>query len=253
MSLITYGQNASMSVSGLIPAGGAGISLLAAPSLSLTGLPSGDYLAETYQVRPATAATSLDLGKITTAKVLWIQTDQPLVVTLIQASFYGTSVSDVNPVTSIGGGTLTFNLNGDGVKSISMNLTGDTTGVLIAADIQAKVRALTAVNSPLQGAYDNFTAMYTNGVYTLTSGIGNVGSSVVVSNSGVAPSLKLGVANGGVETGGMPPTVLTLDNFLMSNLTFFTIQLANMSPTNVANVAVVILGTRDLSSGTGIF
>jgi len=252
MSLITYNQNASMTIKGLIPAGGAGISVLASPDLQVVGAPMGDYLAETYQIEPLTAATALDLGKITTGKVVWIQTDQPLAVTVIQATFYGSSVSASSPIISIAGGTLAINLNGDGVQIITLALSGDSSGLLIAADIQAKVRALTAFTVS-QAVYNNFTATYANGVYTLVSGVGGTSSSVVISGGSDAPSLKLGVANGGTEMVGTPAAVLTLDSFIMANLTFTSLQLANLSATTVADVAIVVLGNRNFPTGSGIY
>ena len=240
MALITYNQNASMTIKGLIPVGGAGISVLASPDLQVIGAPMGDYLAETYQVEPLTTATAIDMGKIVTGKIVWIQSDQPLAVTLFQTTYFGTSVSDTAPATSIAGGMLSLNLNGDGMQTVTLGV--DATGILVAADIQAKVRALTAVSAPNQAAYDNFTATYANSVYTLTSGIGGTSSSVVVNNSGIASSLLLGPANGGTETVGVLPTVLSLDSFMMANTTFKALELANLSSTTVANVAIAVLG-----------
>src|ERR1035437_2977433 len=86
MSRITYNQNASMKVKGIVPLAGSGISLLASPDLDVVNASAGDYLAETYQVDPSTTATALNLGKITTGHVLWIQTDIPIVVTLTQTA-----------------------------------------------------------------------------------------------------------------------------------------------------------------------
>lgn len=86
MSLITYNQNASMDVKGITPLAGSGISLLASPELRVISAPAGDYLAETYQVDHSTTATALDLGKITTGRTLWVQTDIPIVVTLTQTA-----------------------------------------------------------------------------------------------------------------------------------------------------------------------
>lgn len=250
MSLITYNQSASMDVKGIVPLAGAGISLLASPSFQVAGASAGDYLAETYQVEPSTSTTALDLGKIVTGRTIWIQTDQPLEVTCIQASFFGTSVSADSPATSTAAGTLTLNINGDGAQIITLGT--NSTGAAVAADIQAKVRALTAFTPANQGAYDNFVASF-SGTYTLKSGIGGSGSSVVVTGASDAITLKLGVAHSGVETAGVPAAVIALDSFLMANITFSEIQLANTSATAVANVAIVILGDRASPSGSGIF
>lgn len=86
MSLITYNQNATMSVKGITPLMGAGITLLASPELQVISASAGDYLAETYQVDPSTTATALSMGKITTAHTLWLQTDRLITVTLTQTS-----------------------------------------------------------------------------------------------------------------------------------------------------------------------
>ena len=115
----------------------------------------------------------------------------------------GTSVSDAAPgTTTVGVVTLDVNLDGDGVRSISLE-TDLASGAAIAADIQAKVRALLSTNPAKQKAYSSFTAEYTT-VYTLTSGSTGSSSSVVVSGGTGAVGLKLGVANGGTEAAGVP-------------------------------------------------
>ena len=86
MSLITYNQNATMDVKGITPLMGSGITLLASPELQVISASAGDYLAETYQVDPSTTATALNLGKITTGRVLWLQTDIPVKLTLTQTA-----------------------------------------------------------------------------------------------------------------------------------------------------------------------
>ena len=107
---------------------------------------------------------------------------------------------------SIGAGSSVV-ITGAGAASLKLGVanggtenTGTGTGTTVAADIQAKVRALSALHPVNQVAYDNFTAAYTT-VYTLTSGTTPSGS-VVVSNTGNASLLKLGIANGGTETTG---------------------------------------------------
>jgi hypothetical protein len=113
----------------------------------------------------------------------------------------GTSISGASPATSaFAGDTLTINLNGDGAQTIT--LTTDASGLLIAADIQAKVSTLIANMSFNQSAYTGFTATYSNGIYTLTSGTSGLGSSVVVTGTSIAAALNLGIANGGVEAIG---------------------------------------------------
>ena len=117
----------------------------------------------------------------------------------------GTSVSAGTPATTTSvSDTLVLNLNGDGVRVITLgtNLTGAAT----AADIQAKVRALTAITGGNQSAYNNFTAVFSSGVYTLTSGTVGTGSTVVVSGTSNVFSLLLGPTYGGVELTGVAGT-----------------------------------------------
>lgn len=111
-----------------------------------------------------------------------------------------TSTSAASPATSTtSGDTLTLNLNGDGAKTII--LATSATGAAVAADIQGKVRALTANTAINQSAYDSFTAVLTGGLYLLTSGTTPIGS-VVVTGGTAAVALKLGVSNGGTEVEG---------------------------------------------------
>jgi phage tail sheath protein FI len=105
----------------------------------------------------------------------------------------GTSQSAVNPSTNPRADKrrLQINLNGDGLRDIT--IPGDAnTGPLIAAAIQKAVRALTANSAARQPAYDNFTAVYpTPGAaqpsYLLTSGTTGAASSVVVTDSNATP------------------------------------------------------------------
>lgn len=111
-----------------------------------------------------------------------------------------TSISASGPATTTtSGDTLSLNLNGDGIQTIVLATSG--TGAAVAADIQGKVRGLTALTPANQGAYDNFTATFTGGVYVLKSGTTPVGSVIVTGGTAATP-LKLGVANGGTETIG---------------------------------------------------
>lgn len=111
-----------------------------------------------------------------------------------------TSVSASAPATSTtAGDTLSLNINSDGAQTIV--LATSATGAAVAADIQAKVRSLTAATSSNQDAYDDFTAEYTGGLYVLTSGTTPLGT-VVVTGGTAATALKLGTANSGVETQG---------------------------------------------------
>jgi len=115
----------------------------------------------------------------------------------------GQSLSAAYAATTVSSGvTLLLNIDGDGIKTITLGT--DTSGNAIAADIQAKVRALTATNPSLQASYNNFTAVFspTLATYQLLSGSTGYLSSVVVSGGTAAASLLLGLAHGGYEARG---------------------------------------------------
>jgi len=117
----------------------------------------------------------------------------------------GTSTSAASPATTTAGGNMRVNLNGDGLQTIAV--AANVTGVAIAADIQAKVRALTAVTPANQAAYDSFTCTYTSSLYVCTSGSTGFSSSCVIRDgltADVAAALKLGVTNLGTEVSGDP-------------------------------------------------
>lgn len=111
-----------------------------------------------------------------------------------------TSISAAAPATvTTMGDTLTLNINGDSVQTII--LATSATGLAVAADIQAKVRSLTAATAANQAAYDSFTAVYSSSLYTLTSGTTPIGTVVVTGGTAAGP-LNLGVAEGGIESEG---------------------------------------------------
>jgi phage tail sheath protein FI len=119
----------------------------------------------------------------------------------------GNSVSGASPATSLSPGQrdLRITIDGDGPHPITL-AAPTTTIAEIASAIQNAVRAVTPFrSSTAASAFALFTAATTGGVYTLTSGNNASGkvSSVEVDPSAVAAVLlKLGVANGGTETGG---------------------------------------------------
>lgn len=119
----------------------------------------------------------------------------------------GVSTSGAAPATNLPANKRKFNINinGDGAQSITL-ADPATAGAEIAAAIQTAVRALTPQRSTTPpAAFGNFTATFTGGVYTLTSGAPGKRSSVQVSNDPVANAatlLKLGRTNGGTETTG---------------------------------------------------
>jgi uncharacterized phage protein gp47/JayE len=121
----------------------------------------------------------------------------------------GRSISGQAPATSLTGGTndrLTLNLDSDGQQTLILGT--QTTGVGIAAAIQAAVRALTAVNPSKQQAYTGFRCDYsvtTAGAYTLRSGSAGISTAVVVTVAAsldASHDLKLGLTQGGQELVG---------------------------------------------------
>lgn len=113
----------------------------------------------------------------------------------------GTSVSGASPSTDITGeadAKIKIAVNGGAAAEITLDKTGKNTGALIAAELQAKIRAL-------GGAAAAVTVAYGSGVYTVTSGTKGTGSSIVITpaaSGSLTEELKLGVAGGGTETAG---------------------------------------------------
>jgi hypothetical protein len=85
---VSVSKSASLSITGVTPTVGTGFTLLANPSLSATNVVEQDYFANVFTVNPSTVAqpdTDQSMGEITEGHVIWIQTDQPVTVTLTQA------------------------------------------------------------------------------------------------------------------------------------------------------------------------
>lgn len=136
----------------------------------------------------------------------------------------GNSISGVllgTEATTASAKTLGINLNGDGVKEITL-IVGLNTGLNIASSIQAAVRATVPLDGAKALAYSAFIATWndTNKTYTLTSGLPGLNSSVVVTDgttNDVATLLKLGAANGytsesvGAEMPDILPSIPTGD------------------------------------------
>ncbi|HEX8353320.1 MAG TPA: phage tail sheath subtilisin-like domain-containing protein [Pyrinomonadaceae bacterium] len=121
----------------------------------------------------------------------------------------GTSVSGGSPAVVLppANRSLLININGDGPQLITL-ANPVTTGPEIAAAITTAVSAL----MPLRGstdplAFDNFSAGFAGGLYTLTSGAAGRGSSVEVTDApagNAAALLKLGKTRGNEQTGAAP-------------------------------------------------
>lgn len=122
------------------------------------------------------------------------------------AATAGTSVSDAAPATTTSGGVMSVDVDGDGAQNITVD--ANVTGAAIAADVQAKIRALTANTPANQASIDAVTCAFTT-VYTITSGATGIASSVVIATGAVATELKLGVTDGGTETVGTNGDVAT--------------------------------------------
>jgi len=158
----------------------------------------------------------------------------------------GTSQSGPSPSTNPAADKRRFqiNLNGDGARDIT--IPGDAnTGPLVAAAIQAAVRALTANSAALQPAYDNFTAVYQTPAlpaqpfYLLTSGTQGAASSVVVTNSTATPiRLAAGPSSFNININNDGPQQVTINGPLADGnaiATAITNAVQAMLPHRAAN------------------
>lgn len=116
----------------------------------------------------------------------------------------GTSTSASSPSTDISAETDTnfrINVDGAGIVTATLVPAGKTSGALIAAHIE------TIVNTALSTAgYDSRVwAEFTGGLYVIHSQKTGTASTVVITNGAtlnIADTLKIGVANAGVEVAG---------------------------------------------------
>lgn len=83
---VNVSESSSLTVNGITPVAGPGLTLLASPSLTATNVLYDDYLAQTFTINPETTTTALSMDDIVTGKVLWVQTDAPIDVTLVQTT-----------------------------------------------------------------------------------------------------------------------------------------------------------------------
>lgn len=175
---------------------GAGAYLL---TVSLAGTPVETY--DNLSVDPESPAFA-DAVVNARSSLIRVHTDAAA-----EGAAAGASVSGADPATSLPADrrSLTVDLHGDGPRTVVL-ADPVSTGVEIAAAIQAAVRALAPQRATTPaGAYDAFTATFTDGRYVLTSGKPGLRSSVRVGDSAdanAAGSLRLGATNGGAETTG---------------------------------------------------
>ena len=117
-----------------------------------------------------------------------------------QTAGYETSGAGASTNISSGSAT-TFKIAVDGdstPKTVTLTVAGLNTGNLIASAIQSGIQALS-------GVYAGVTVAFVNNRYVITSGTTGTTSSVVVTKgttNDVAATLKLGTANGAIDTTG---------------------------------------------------
>jgi len=165
----------------------------------------------------------------------------------------GFSESAVYAATNASGEILYFQIDGDGFRNITLGV--DVGGAAVAADIQAKVKALTANNPALQASYSNFTAVFnvTHNTYTLTSGGTSYTSQVTVYPGPAASLLYLGRSNGGYEIRGntyilsqLPGGILSVTD--SSGLVYLDVSQTTNSPAPGQYVTSLPLGQISFNS-----
>ena len=149
----------------------------------------------------------IDISHIATPHIDFAPPPTSFATTLTATGWsHGASVSGSNPSTDISGGTdakLQISVDGDALEEITLTLANCNSGVNIAAELQSRIQAL-------GGKKAGVTAQYDDGVFVIMSPTNTAGSAVIItdgSTANVADNLKLGIANGGVETKGGEQTV----------------------------------------------
>jgi hypothetical protein len=120
----------------------------------------------------------------------------------------GYANSGASPSTDISTGTkskikVNLNIQGDVVATIA--ILGCTTGALIASALQTSINAALIDN----GKTGSVTCEFVGGVYVITPADRTIATTIVISDADAdncANLLKLGVANGGIETTGLSAT-----------------------------------------------
>ncbi len=160
---------------------------------------------------PSTTASP----KATTTALVAANLNSSTTQTGVRANVVGSAASTTT--TGAGNNSFTINLNGDGVRTVTV--ANGLTGSALATAIQNAVRALTPTNSFLAAAYSGFTAtVNSSNIFTFTSGItgtandslSNTGTVVVAANGGDTLAANLNMLTG-TSTAGT--------DFLLSNPT----------------------------------
>ena len=233
-------QSANLTINGITPVAGAGLTLLASPSLLASNVQQGDYFADTFTVNPMTPATTISLEDIVVGKVLWVQTDNPITITLHQTGGVTAAALTLQDLTYVA------NILGTAGSSISVAYTtGATAGseVVTIIGYAISVQIASGVSTALQ-------------VKTALEASPAVMALVTVTISGVSTNPQVAAASVNLSGGTVGPisNSFLVDSFLFTNVTFNTISFTNSSASLVTHINLVVAGSRATNPGTpGIY
>ena len=160
---------------------------------------------------PSTTASP----KATTTALVAANLNSGTAITGLEGNLVGSATSATT--SAAGNNSFTINLNGDGVKTVTV--ANGLTGAALATAIQNAVRGLTPTDPFLRAAYTGFTASVNgSGVFTFTSGMSgtandstaNTGNVVIAANGADTLAANLNLLTGTATTG---------TDFLLSNPT----------------------------------
>jgi flagellar hook protein FlgE len=160
---------------------------------------------------PSTTASP----KATTTALVAANLNSGTAITGLEGNLVGSATSATT--SAAGNNSFTINLNGDGVKTVTV--ANGLTGTALATAIQNAVRGLTPTDPFLQAAYTGFTVSVNgSGVFTFTSGMSgtandstaNTGNVVIAANGADTLAANLNLLTGTATTG---------TDFLLSNPT----------------------------------
>jgi len=162
----------------------------------------------------------------------------------------GSSISGADPGLDIHLETdnaFMISVDGDDPEKVELVLANCTSGAATAAEMQTQIRALTGKKALVTVDYDSTAP----GKYAILSPTLGTDSEVVVTDSltlNIAEELKIGEANGGVETGGTGDcgdiTAVTCDELV----TLLTGDLGDLTPTNADEYLVLTSKTEGRGS-----